>query len=128
MSVQKKSMKIAWDSMRDVRVQVQRHLVLAILSFVVVAAIILSYLIASGQLEKKAVLDIRPTWYIHGLILFEDFGRAQEGVDPFNIKLVASSCILGGDEYEKEVKSNNAVYAAASEELKMLLNRLRPFY
>jgi hypothetical protein len=78
-------------------------------------------------LGQRAIDDGRPMWFIHGLIGSDDFKIAQQEVDPFKIKLVASDCILGGDEYEKEVKSNNAVYSAASEELKILLNRLKPF-
>jgi hypothetical protein len=78
-------------------------------------------------LGQRAIDDGRPMWFIHGLVYSDDFKIAQQEVDPFKIRLVASGCILGGDEYEKEVKSNNAVYAAAPEELKALLQRLRPF-
>lgn len=78
-------------------------------------------------LGQRAIDDGRPMWFIHGLIYSDDFKLAQQEVDPFKIRLVASGCILGGDDYEKEVKSNNAVYAAAPEELKALLQRLRPF-
>lgn len=100
---------------------------------VVFAAILFGAYLWSYKSEPKAVFgkklvsDGRPVWFVHGLIGSDDFKIAQQEVDPFKIKLVASGCILGGDEYEKEVKSNNAVYSAASEELKMLLNRLKPF-
>lgn len=78
-------------------------------------------------LGQRAIDDGRPMWFIHGLIYSDDFKIAQQEVDPFKVRLVASGCILGGDDYEKEVKSNNALYAAAPEELKALLQRLRPF-
>jgi hypothetical protein len=80
-----------------------------------------------GIFGKKLVSDGRPVWFIHGLIDSDDYKIAQQDIDPFKIKLVASGCILGGEKYEKELKSNHAMYAAAPDELKILLRQLRPF-
>jgi|688.fasta_scaffold453128_3 hypothetical protein len=117
------------------RLNLQRHrdfIMAALMCIVVSVGAFGSYAMSvklnqRPALGQRAIDDGRPMWFIHGLIYSDDFKIAQQEVDPFKIKLVASGCILGGDKYEKELKNNNQIYAAASEELQVLLRRLRPF-
>ncbi len=64
-----------------------------------------------------------PRWYVHGLILHGDFDNLQKELFPYNIKVRSRGCIVGGDEYEKDIQNNQRVYEAASEDLKRLLSK-----
>ena len=66
-----------------------------------------------------------PRWYMYGLILHGDFDNFQKQLAPYNIKVMSRGCIVGGDEYEKDIKNNQRVYEAASEDLKQLLGNSR---
>ena len=66
-----------------------------------------------------------PRWYMYGLILRGDFDNFQKQLAPYNIKVMSRGCIVGGDEYEKDIKNNQRVYESASDELKRLLGKPR---
>ena len=64
-----------------------------------------------------------PRWYVHGLVFHGDFDNLQKELFPYNIKVRSRGCIVGGDEYEKDIQNNQRVYEAASEDLKRLLSK-----
>ena len=64
-------------------------------------------------------------WYMYGLILRGDFDNFQKQLAPYNIKVMSRGCIVGGDEYEKDIKNNQRVYESVSDELKLLLGKPR---
>ena len=66
-----------------------------------------------------------PRWYVHGLIFHGDFDSLQKELVPYNIKVMSRGCIVGGAEYEKDIKNNQRVYEAAPEDLKRLLGKPR---
>jgi hypothetical protein len=66
-----------------------------------------------------------PRWYVHGLIFHGDFDNLQKELVPYNIKVMSRGCIVGGAEYEKDIKNNQRVYEAAPEDLKRLLGKPR---
>ena len=66
-----------------------------------------------------------PRWYVYGLMFHGDFDHLQKELVPYNIKVMSRSCIVGGDEYEKDIQNNQRVYEAASEDLKRLLGKPR---
>ena len=66
-----------------------------------------------------------PRWYMYGLILRGDFDNIQEQLAPYNIKVMLGGCLIGGDEYQKDMKNNQRVYESASPELKQLLGEPR---
>ncbi len=66
-----------------------------------------------------------PRWYLHGLILNGHFDVLQKQLAPYNIKVISRGCIVGDDEYKKDIESNQRVYEAASDDLKQLLGKPR---
>ena len=87
----------------------------------VVAAIALSGDVAS--LKTLFEDTTSPRWYVHGLILSGDFDDLQQKLAPHNIKVMSRGCIVGDDEYKKDMQHNQRVYDAGSEDLKRLLNQ-----
>jgi hypothetical protein len=59
--------------------------------------------------------------------LISDFDRFQEEVAPYNIKLIARSCIIGGEEFEREMLLNKVVYESAPAEISDSLRRSSMF-
>ena len=66
-----------------------------------------------------------PRWYVHGLMFHGDFDNLQKELGTYNIKVMARGCIVGGDEYKKDIENNQRVYASAPEDLKRLLGKPR---
>ena len=66
-----------------------------------------------------------PRWYVHGLIFNEYFDNFQKQLAPYNIKVISRGCIVGGDEYIKDIQNNQRVYDSASEDLQQLLGKPR---
>jgi len=66
-----------------------------------------------------------PRWYLHGLIFNDYFDNFQKQLAPYNIKVISRSCIVGDDEYKKDIENNQRVYEAASDDLKRLLGKPR---
>ena len=64
-----------------------------------------------------------PRWYLHGLILNGHFDDLQKQLAPYNIKVISRGCIVGGDEYKKDIENNQRVYEAAADDLKQLLGK-----
>ena len=66
-----------------------------------------------------------PRWYMHGLIFNDYFDNFQKQLAPYNIKVISRGCIVGGDEYIKDIQNNQRVYDSASEDLQQLLGKPR---
>lgn len=66
-----------------------------------------------------------PRWYVYGLMFHGDFDNFQKELGTYNIKVMSRGCIVGGDEYKKDIENNQRVYASASEDLKRLLGKPR---
>lgn len=66
-----------------------------------------------------------PRWYVHGLIFNDYFDNFQKQLAPYNIKVISRGCIVGGDEYIKDIQNNQRVYDSASEDLQQLLGKPR---
>lgn len=66
-----------------------------------------------------------PRWYVHGLMFHGDFDNLQKELGTYNIKVMSRGCVVGGDEYKKDIENNQRVYASAPEDLKRLLGKPR---
>jgi hypothetical protein len=66
-----------------------------------------------------------PRWYVYGLIFQGDFDNFQKQLAPYNIKVMSRGCIVGGDEYKKDIENNQRVYESAPEDLQRLLGKPR---
>lgn len=66
-----------------------------------------------------------PRWYLHGLIFNGDFDHLQKQLAPYNIKVMSRGCIVGGDEYKKDIQNNQRVYESVPDELKQVLGKPR---
>jgi hypothetical protein len=66
-----------------------------------------------------------PRWYVHGLVFHGDFDNLQKELVPYNIKVRSRGCIVGGDEYEKDIQNNQRVYESAPNGLKRILGKPR---
>ena len=66
-----------------------------------------------------------PRWYVYGLVFQDNFDNFQKQLAPYNIKVVSRGCIVGGDEYEKDIENNQRVYESAPEDLQRLLGKPR---
>ena len=64
-------------------------------------------------------------WYVYGLIRHDDFDQLQKTLAAYNIQARSRGCIVGGDEYKKDMQNNQRVYESASEDLKQLLGKPR---
>ena len=64
-------------------------------------------------------------WYVYGLIRHDDFDQLQKTLAAYNIQVRSRGCIVGGDEYKKDMQNNQRVYESASEDLKQLLGKPR---
>ena len=64
-------------------------------------------------------------WYVYGLIRHDDFDQLQKTLAAYNIQVRTRGCIVGGDEYKKDMQNNQRVYESASEDLKQLLGKPR---
>ncbi|MBZ1351149.1 hypothetical protein KZZ10_10875 [Alcaligenaceae bacterium LF4-65] len=71
--------------------------------------------------------DESTKFYLYGHWLISDFDRFQEEVAPYNIKLIARSCIIGGEEFEREMLLNKVVYESAPAEISDSLRRSSMF-
>jgi hypothetical protein len=49
--------------------------------------------------------------------LTADFDRLQAEVAPYNIKLIPRSCVVGGEEFDREMLLNKAIYESVPAEL-----------
>jgi hypothetical protein len=82
---------------------------------------------ANALLPNKMAANHDPAanWYLYGLRSQKDVDLLQQTLAPYKIKLISRGCILGGNAFEKEMKSNQRVYESASDELKLLLEKPR---
>lgn len=64
-------------------------------------------------------------WYVYGLIRHDDFDQLQKTLAPYNIHVRSRGCIVGGDEYKKDMQNNQRVYESAPDNLKQLLGKPR---
>lgn len=64
-----------------------------------------------------------PRWYVHGLISHGDSDHLQHKLAPYNIKVMLRGCIVGGEEYKKDIENNQRVYESAPDDLKQLLGK-----
>lgn len=72
----------------------------------------------SGYLaHANAQRDTSSRFYLYGHWLTSDFDRLQAEVAPYNIKLVPRSCIVGGEEFDREMLLNKAIYESVPVEL-----------
>ena len=84
-----------------------------------ITVIALSYFIISPK--STAEIDNTKKWYLHGLVYNDAFNQFQQQLLPYDIKLVSSGCIIGGDEYQRDIRNNQQIYDSAPSELKLLL-------
>ena len=92
-----------------------------------IGALVMAIAFSDFTTSLKTIFEVTtsPRWYMYGLILRRDFDNFQEQLAPYNIKVMSRGCIVGGDEYEKDIKNNQRVYESASDELKLLLGKPR---
>ena len=92
-----------------------------------IGALVLAIAFSDFTTSLKTIFEDTTStrWYMYGLILRGDFDNFQEQLAPYNIKVMSRGCIVGGDEYEKDIKNNQRVYESASDELKLLLGKPR---
>ena len=62
-------------------------------------------------------------WYAYGLIYKDAFDQFQNKLEPYGIKLEMRGCIVGGDQYRRDMINNQIIFDAASPELKLVLGR-----
>lgn len=92
-----------------------------------IGALVLAIAFSDFTTSLKTIFEdtTSPRWYMYGLILRGDFDNIQKQLAPYNIKVMLGGCLIGGDEYQKDMKSNQRVYESASDELKLLLGKPR---
>ncbi|MEI8403148.1 MAG: hypothetical protein WCG12_20280 [Alcaligenaceae bacterium] len=84
-------------------------------------ALMLSYyVILPGSVVET---EHSENWYVYGLFRLGDLDERQKELIPYKIRLVSRGCIVGGDEYEKDIKNNQRVHESASDDLKQLLGK-----
>jgi hypothetical protein len=86
-------------------------------------AVVLSYYV----ILPNAVVETEHSenWYVYGLIRLDNLDERQKELMPYKIRLVSRSCLVGGDEYEKDMKNNQHVHESAADDLKQLLGKPR---
>ena len=92
-----------------------------------IGALVMAIAFSDFATSLKTIFEdtTSPRWYMYGLILRGDFDNIQKQLAPYNIKVMSRGCIVGGDEYEKDIKNNQRVYESASDELRLLLGKPR---
>lgn len=83
------------------------------------AAICFSYFQTSANNTAESATTKK--WYVHGLIYQNAFDRFQQELLPYDIQLVSKGCIIGGDEYQKDIRNNQQIYESSPDGLKLLL-------
>ena len=114
-------------TMRAVRVGRDKRFFAVLAISAVVMAVALSDNVAPLETFFEDTSSNR--WYVYGLIRHDDFDQLQKTLAPYNIQVRSRGCIVGGDEYKKDMQNNQRVYESASEDLKQLLGKPRtPIY
>ena len=99
--------------------QLNKKTILMIFISCLITVIALSYYLISTKSTPE--IDNTKKWYLHGLVYNDVFNQFQEELLPYNIKLVSSGCIIGGEEYQRDIRNNQQIYDSAPSELKLLL-------
>jgi hypothetical protein len=110
-------------AMNVVRAWRHKRLIAALPIGAVVMAIALSDFATPLKTFFENTSSIR--WYVHGLVFQDNFDNFQKQLATYNIKVMSRGCIVGGEEYEKEIMNNQRVYESAPEELQRLLGKPR---
>ena len=89
-----------------------------------VMTVALSYYV----MVPKSIDEIKysASWYMYGLIFTDAVDDFEKQLAPYNIKVRLRGCIMGGDEYNEDMKNNQRIYESASDELKSILGHPSP--
>ena len=74
-----------------------------------------------SAISKADESDKVKKWYVYGLMYQDSFDDFQKELLAYGVQLVSKGCIIGGDEYRKDVLNNQRVYDSSPAELKLLL-------
>ena len=90
-----------------------------------IGAVVAAIALSGDVVPLKTLFEdtTSPRWYVHGLIFNGDFDDLQQKLAPHNIKVMSRGCIVGDDEYKKDMQHNQRVYDAGSDDLKRLLKQ-----
>lgn len=92
-----------------------------------IGAVVAAIALSGDVVPLKTLFEdtTSPRWYVHGLIFNGDFDDLQKKLAPHNIKVMSRGCIVGDDEYKKDMQHNQRVYDAGSDDLKRLLKQIK---
>lgn len=90
-----------------------------------IGAVVAAIALSGDVVPLKTLFEdtTSPRWYVHGLIFNGDFDDLQQKLAPHNIKVMSRGCIVGDDEYKKDMQHNQRVYDTGSDDLKRLLKQ-----